>query len=80
MFVKQRVSLTKYVTQNNFSISKKKVKRPLLSIKRETNCSRSVLCKQKQIKTHLITMSGRGKGGKGLGKGGAKRHKKSSLY
>ena len=26
--------------------------------------------------TNLLTMSGRGKGGKGLGKGGAKRHRK----
>ena len=26
--------------------------------------------------THLASMSGRGKGGKGLGKGGAKRHRK----
>ncbi len=26
--------------------------------------------------SHLSTMSGRGKGGKGLGKGGAKRHRK----
>ena len=26
--------------------------------------------------TQLATMSGRGKGGKGLGKGGAKRHRK----
>jgi hypothetical protein len=29
-----------------------------------------------QYLTHLGTMSGRGKGGKGLGKGGAKRHRK----
>jgi len=29
-----------------------------------------------QIEFHLSVMSGRGKGGKGLGKGGAKRHRK----
>ena len=29
-----------------------------------------------QIKQHSLNMSGRGKGGKGLGKGGAKRHRK----
>jgi histone H4 len=28
------------------------------------------------LKTYILTMSGRGKGGKGLGKGGAKRHRK----
>jgi histone H4 len=31
---------------------------------------------QLHIFTSLLTMSGRGKGGKGLGKGGAKRHRK----
>jgi hypothetical protein len=33
-----------------------------------------LLCKKNGAK--LIKMSGRGKGGKGLGKGGAKRHRK----
>ncbi|KAF5356659.1 hypothetical protein D9757_013216 [Collybiopsis confluens] len=33
------------------------------------------LC-QLTLTTSIITMSGRGKGGKGLGKGGAKRHRK----
>jgi histone H3/H4 len=32
--------------------------------------------KQPNTKTNLSIMSGRGKGGKGLGKGGAKRHRK----
>jgi histone H4 len=31
---------------------------------------------QSQVKNRTTTMSGRGKGGKGLGKGGAKRHRK----
>ena len=32
--------------------------------------------KKVKRKQHIQTMSGRGKGGKGLGKGGAKRHRK----
>ena len=33
-------------------------------------------CSQNGILTEFIIMTGRGKGGKGLGKGGAKRHRK----
>ena len=33
-------------------------------------------CRQNGILTEFIIMTGRGKGGKGLGKGGAKRHRK----
>jgi histone H4 len=34
------------------------------------------VCYQSHLSQHQTTMTGRGKGGKGLGKGGAKRHRK----
>ena len=48
--------------------------------KKEVNVRRNVSggskISQNGIFIHFATMTGRGKGGKGLGKGGAKRHRK----
>ncbi len=41
-----------------------------------SSLSSACLLPSLQHSTQLSTMSGRGKGGKGLGKGGAKRHRK----
>ena len=41
-----------------------------------SSLSSACLLPSLQHSTQLNTMSGRGKGGKGLGKGGAKRHRK----
>ena len=41
-----------------------------------SSLSSACLLSSLQHSTHLGIMSGRGKGGKGLGKGGAKRHRK----
>ena len=40
------------------------------------NEPKPLACETNSKHTHQLIMSGRGKGGKGLGKGGAKRHRK----
>ncbi|KAJ8511505.1 hypothetical protein OPV22_001939 [Ensete ventricosum] len=46
------------------------------SIRRRSTLSNSCDLRNLWILPRLVAMSGRGKGGKGLGKGGAKRHRK----
>ena len=51
----------------------------LLAIKAASICSKNhsqLHSTSKQLSRRKLKMSGRGKGGKGLGKGGAKRHRK----
>jgi histone H4 len=43
---------------------------------RETRCARPAAAAAPRTLLDVDSMSGRGKGGKGLGKGGAKRHRK----
>eukprot|EP01048_Picozoa_sp_COSAG05_P008256 COSAG05_NODE_621_length_8305_cov_3.479283_5_plen_165_part_00 len=72
--------LSKTKTSNKFTISRT-ADRPLVmatGLQAQGRWLSSCHHHQHNFKTpqKLITMSGRGKGGKGLGKGGAKRHRK----
>jgi histone H4 len=47
-----------------------------ISIKQESQGKSFILSLSLSVFNRIVIMSGRGKGGKGLGKGGAKRHRK----